>query len=323
MFRKIYPVQYAGSKYAERLPIGKDSILKHANYDVVKRFYRQYYRPDLQAVIIVGDIDVAATEKLVKEYFGVLKNPVNPRPRVYAKVPARQKSQAIVVTDAEATNFAIEVNYPAIPLKNQTTIGDYRASLVKSLFTSLLNQRLRELSQGSKPPYLFAATGFNSYARGYEAFSAYAVAGQEGPDTALNAVLTEIERVKKYGFTEAELERGKKQMMSGFEQLYNNRQKTESSNYAEEYIRSFLQKEPVPGIDNEFHYYQQLLPGIKLTEVNAIANPLKQSDKLFVSLQGPSSSDTKLPDNATLLSHAETALKSKVNSSTPIFLLPF
>jgi len=314
MFRKIYPIQYAGSKYAERLPIGKDSILKHANYDVVKRFYRQYYRPDLQAVIIVGDIDVAATEKLVKEYFGVLKNPVNPRPRVYAKVPARQKSQALVVTDAEATNFSVEVDYPAIPLKTQTTIGDYRASLVKNLFTSLLNQRLRELSQSTKPPYLFAATGFNSYARGYEAFSAYAVAGQEGPDTALNAVLTEIERVKKYGFTEAELERGKKQMMSGFEQLFNNRQKTESSNYAEEYIRSFLQKEPIPGIDNEYHYYQQLLPGIKLTEINAIANPLKQNDKLFVSLQGPASSDVKLPDNATLLAHAEKALKSTVKS---------
>jgi len=314
MFRKIYPIQYAGSKYAERLPIGKDSILKHANYDVVKRFYRQYYRPDLQAVIIVGDIDVAATEKLVKEYFGVLKNPVNPRPRVYAKVPARQKSQALVVTDAEATNFSVEVDYPAIPLKTQTTIGDYRASLVKNLFTSLLNQRLRELSQSTKPPYLFAATGFNSYARGYEAFSAYAVAGQEGPDTALNAVLTEIERVKKYGFTEAELERGKKQMMSGFEQLFNNRQKTESSNYAEEYIRSFLQKEPIPGIDNEYHYYQQLLPGIKLPEINAVANPLKQSDKLFVSLQGPSSSDVKLPDNATLLAHAEKALKSTVKS---------
>lgn len=314
MFRKIYPIQYAGSKYAERLPIGKDSILKHANYDVVKRFYRQYYRPDLQAVIIVGDIDVAATEKLVKEYFGVLKNPANPRPRAYAKVPVRQKSQALVVTDAEATNFSIEVDYPAIPLKTQTTIGDYRASLVKNLFTSLLNQRLRELSQSNKPPYLFAATGFNSYARGYEAFSAYAVAGQEGPDTALNAVLTEIERVKKYGFTEAELERGKKQMMSGFEQLYNNRQKTESSNYAEEYIRSFLQKEPVPGIDNEYHYYQELLPGIKLTEINAIANPLKQSDKLFVSLQGPSSSDVKLPDNATLLAHAEKALTSTVKS---------
>jgi len=314
MFRKIYPIQYAGSKYAERLPIGKDSILKHANYDVVKRFYRQYYRPDLQAVIIVGDIDVAATEKLVKEYFGALKNPVNPRPRVYAKVPARQKSQALVVTDAEATNFSVEVDYPAIPLKTQTTIGDYRASLVKNLFTSLLNQRLRELSQSTKPPYLFAATGFNSYARGYEAFSAYAVAGQEGPDTALNAVLTEIERVKKYGFTEAELERGKKQMMSGFEQLFNNRQKTESSNYAEEYIRSFLQKEPIPGIDNEYHYYQQLLPGIKLTEINAIANPLKQNDKLFVSLQGPASSDVKLPDNATLLAHAEKALKSTVKS---------
>ncbi|MCW3119674.1 MAG: insulinase family protein, partial [Chitinophagaceae bacterium] len=312
MFRKIYPIQYAGSKYAERLPIGKEDILKHAKYDVVKRFYKQYYRPDLQAVIIVGDIDVAATEKLVKEYFGGLKNPVNPRPRSYAKVPARQKSQSIVVTDKEATNFSVEVDYPATVSKTQTTVGDYRNSLVKSLFTSLLNQRLRELTQSGKPPFLFAATGFNSYARGYEAFSAYAVAGKDGPDTALHAVLTEVERVKKYGFTEAELERGKKQMLSGFEQLYNNRDKTESSNYVDEYVRSFLQKEPIPGVEKEFQYYQQLLPGIKLQEVNALTTPLKQNEKLFVSLQGPSSGDTKLPDNATLLANAEKALSAAV-----------
>ncbi|MES1214895.1 MAG: insulinase family protein [Bacteroidota bacterium] len=312
MFRKIYPIQYAGSKYADRLPIGKDDILKNAKYDVVKRFYKQYYRPDLQAVIIVGDIDVASTEKLVKEYFGGLKNPANPRPRTYAKVPARQKNQSLVVTDKEATNFSVEVDYPATVAKVQTTIGDYRGSLVKSLYSSLLNQRLRELSQSSKPPFLYAGTGYNSYARGYEAFSAFAIAGKDGPDTALNAVLTEVERVKKYGFTEAELERGKKQMMSGIEQVYNNRDKTESGNYVDEYVRSFLQKEPIPGIEKEYQYYQQLLPGIKLQEVNALSAALKQNEKLFVSLQGPSTGDTKLPDNATLLANAEKALKADV-----------
>ena len=312
MFRKIYPIQYAGSKYADRLPIGKDSIIKHAPYDVVKRFYKQFYRPDLQAVIIVGDIDVAATEKLVKEFFGGLKNPANPRPRAYAKVPARLKSQSIVVTDKEATNFSVEVDYPAVVSKVQTTTGDYRNDLVRSLFSSLLNQRLRELSQSAKPPFLFAGTGYNSYARGYEAFSAYAVAGKDGPDTALNALLTEVERVKKYGFTANELERGKKQLLAGFEQTYNNREKTESGNYVEEYLRNFLQKEPIPGVEKEYEYYQQFLPGIKLEEVNALTTPLKQNEKLFVSLQGPATSEFTLPNNAQLLARAEQSLKADV-----------
>ena len=313
MFRKIYPIQYAGSKYADRLPIGKDSILKHASYDVVKRFYKQFYRPDLQAIIIVGDIDVAATEKLVKEFFGGLKNPTNPRPRINATVPARLKSQSIVVTDKEATNFSVEVDYPAVATKLHTTTGDYRNDLVRTLFTSLLNQRLRELAQSAKPPFLFAGTGYNSYARGYEAFSAYAVAGKDGPDTALNALLTEVERVKKYGFTSNELERVKKQLLAGFEQTYNNREKTESGNYVEEYVRNFLQKEPIPGIEKEYEYYQQFLPNIKLEEVNALTTPLKQNQKLFVSLQGPSTSEFTLPNNAQLLARAEQALKSNVN----------
>ena len=314
MFRKIYPIQYAGSKYAERLPIGKDSILQHAKYDVIKRFYKQYYRPNLQAVIVVGDINIAETEKLIKEYFGVLKNPANPRARYTGTLPARTKSESIVVTDKEATNFSVEVNYPASPDKTEITVGDYRSSLVKNLFTTLLNQRLRELTQSSNPPFLFAATGIYSYARGYEGFSAYAVAGKDGPDIALNALMTEIARVNKFGFTEAELERGKKDMLSGFEQTYNNRDKTESVNYAEEYVRSFLQKEPIPGIEKEYTYYKQLVPGIKLEEVNALTEPLKKNEKFFVSVQGPSESDIKLPDNATLLANAEKILKSDIKA---------
>jgi len=312
MFRKIYPIQYARSKYAERLPIGKDSIIKNAKYEVVKRFYKDYYRPDLQAVIIVGDIDVAKTEQLVKEYFGGLKNPANERPRTKANVPARTINQSIVVTDKEATNFFVEVDYPATPSKIETTVGDYRNTLIKTLFTSLLNQRLNELVRSSKPPFLYAATSFNSYARGYESFSAFAVAAEGGPDTALNALMTEVNRAIKYGFTEAELERGKKKQLAFIEQAYNNRDKTESSNFAEEYIRVFLQQEPTPGIAKEFEYYKQLLPGITLLEINARTTPLKGNQKLFVSLQGPSQSNYTLPDSTALLRLALSALKTDV-----------
>lgn len=312
MFRKIYPIQYAGSKYAERLPIGKDNIIKNAKYDVVKRFYKDYYRPNLQAVIMVGDIEIAKAEKLIKEYFGGLKNPANARPRVKEKLPARTISQSIVVTDKEATNFIIEVNYPATPAKIETTVGDYRNSLIKNLFTSLLNQRLNELTRSSKPPFLFAATSFNSYARGYEGFSAFAVAAKGGPDTTLNTLMTEINRAIKYGFTEAELDRGKKRQLASIEQVYNNRDKTESATIAEEYIRVFLQQELTPGIAVEYEYNKQLLPGITLAEVNARAVPIRNNEKIFVSLQGPSESEYNLPDSISLLAIAEKALKADV-----------
>jgi len=314
MFRKIYPLQYAGSKYAERLPIGKDNILQNAKYDVVKRFYKDYYRPNLQAVIVVGDIDVAKTEKLIKEFFGGLKNPAVERPRVKPPVPARTINQSIVVTDKEATNFIVQVDYPAAPSKIQTTLKDYRDWLVKTMFTSLINQRLNELVRSSNPPFIYAGTGFNGFARGYENFSGFAVAGKDGPESALNSLMTEVNRATKYGFTQAELDRAKQNQLAFIEQAYNNRDKTESSNFADEYIRVFLQKEPTPGIKKEFEYYKSLLPGITLAEINAVGKPIKQNEKLFVSLQGPAESKYKLPDSTALLAIAEKALRSDVKA---------
>ncbi|HRI21169.1 MAG TPA: insulinase family protein, partial [Panacibacter sp.] len=312
MFRKIFPVEYAGSKYAERLPIGKDSIIKNAKYDVIKRFYKEWYRPNLMAVIVVGDIDPAKIEKLIIEYFGGLKNPANPRLRPAVKVPARQKPEAVATTDKEATNFYVQIEYPFMPSKPDVTVADYRQSLVKGLFTSLLNQRFRELTQSANPPFLFAQASFSGYGRGYESFSGFAVAGKNGPDSALLAMTKEIERARKFGFSDAEMERAKKQMLAGFEQLYNNRDKTESENFAGEYIRNFTEQEAMPGIAKEYEYYTQMVPGIKLQEVNAIAEPLKKNENIFVSLQVPSSGDYVLPDNKTLLANALLAMKADV-----------
>ena len=155
------------------------------------------------AVIIVGDIDVNKTEATGQRIFQRLKNPANEKKRFYADVPARAKDESIVVTDKEATNFFVEVDYPFYKVNPDVTLADYRHDFIKSLFTSMLNQRLSELVKSDNPPFLYASTGFGSYARGYESFGGFAVAGKSGPDTALNILMQEIERVKKYGFTRA------------------------------------------------------------------------------------------------------------------------
>ena len=314
MFRKIYPVAYEGSRYADRIPIGVDSIVRSTPDSNLTRFYKTWYRPDLQAVIVVGDIDVNKTEALIKEYFGSLQNPVNEKERFYASVPARQKSEALVITDPEATNYVVQVQYPIHKEKEEITIGDYRSTIVKNLFTAIMNERLSELGRSPKPPFLYAGTGFGSEARNYEGFNAVTVAGQQGVDTALTALLTEIERVKQYGFTQAELDRAKKGQMAGIEQLYNNRAKTQSSQLAEEYIRLFLQHEPSPGILAEYGYYKDLLPGITLKEVNAQSDSLKSNENIFVSLQGPSSGTIAFPDSAQLLATAKKVLNANVKN---------
>lgn len=311
MFRKIYPRQYAGSRYALRLPIGKDSILKTFKYDAARRFYKEWYRPNLMAVLIVGNIDVAAAEQLVHKYFDGLKNPPNARPRAVAKLVPRQQSEAIVVTDKEATNFVTEIDYPFTPDKEDVTLGDYRKSMVKQLFAALLNQRLSDKAQSANPPYLYAGTGFASFARGYEAFTATTVAGSSGPDTALHAMLTEINRARLFGFSEDELNRVKKQQMAAIEKLYNDRDKTESATLIEEYIRNFLTQESVPGIAREYRYYQELLPAITLAEVNALTASIKPNAPVFVSLQGPAGSDFKLPNNRQLLAMTEKWMHEK------------
>ena len=314
MFRKSYPIQYAGSKYAERLPIGKDSILKTFKYDAVKRFYRDWYRPDLMAVVAVGDIDVAETEKMIQQYFGSLKNPASPRKRILYTLPARTKNEGIVLTDPESTNFIVQFNYSPVESKPETTLQEYKNGLVKRLFGTLLNQRLNELAQNSNPAYLFAGTGFGSYARGYEAFSGYAMAGKKGADSALQTILTEIKRVSQFGFTAAEMERGKKQLLAGIERSYNNRDKTESAQFADEFIRNFLEKEAIPGIENEYNYQKVLLPNISIEEVNALANDLKKNEHLFVSIQGPSKSQDQLPSKEALVALTEKTLNASVKA---------
>jgi zinc protease len=254
MFRVVYPKMFEGSKYAERLPIGKDDILKNFKHDVIKRFYRDWYRPDLMAVLVVGDMDPAEAEAQIKKHFEKLKNPSSPRQRALAEVPERKKSEGVVVTDKEATNHVVEIYYTYKKSKEEITVQDYRDYLVRVLFTSMLGQRMQELTQKAEPPFVFGGSNIGGWARGYEAYQSFAYLGKGGVEPAVNALIQENERARKFGFTASELDRVKKQLMKNIERSYNERDKTESQQIVEEYIRNFLDKEPIPGIENEFKY---------------------------------------------------------------------
>ena len=311
MFRVVYPKLFEGSKYATRLPIGKDDILKNFKYDAIKRFYKDWYRPDLMAVIVVGDIDPAEAERFVKLNFEKIKAPASSKARSYADVPARTKSEGLVVTDPEATNPVIEIFYSSKRTKDETTVGDYRDYLVRSLFTSLMGQRLQELTQKAEPPFIFGASNIGGFARGFEGYQLFAYVGKSGVEVAMNALIQENERARRYGFTATELDRLKKMMMKGIERSYNERDKTESSNIVSEYVRNFLEKEPIPGIENEYKYFKAYLEGITLDEVNAFAAKTipPPADHRLVVLSSPEKVDFKIPTNAELLAMADEASK--------------
>ena len=315
MNKVIFPKLFAGSKYADRLPIGKEDILKNFKYDVIKRFYKDWYRPDLMAVVVVGDLDPAEAEKMIKSHFEKLKNPAKPRAREYATMELRKTSEGLVVTDKEATNHILQILYSNKVAKPEVLIGDYRAQIVKNTFNTMLGQRLQELTQKPNPPFVFGGSDFGEFVHGYQVYSSFAFVSKAGAEPAITAVIQENERARKFGFTANELDRTKKSLLRNMERAYNEREKSESENYADEYIRNFLEQEPIPGIENEYNYYKQFLDGISLEEVNTFASTLIPSNEnKLVILQGPEKADFTIPSNADLLSMTNNAEKMPVTA---------
>jgi zinc protease len=303
MFKKVYPELFKGSKYATRLPIGVDSIIQQFPTDAIRRFYRDWYRPDLMAVVVVGDISKEDALRYITKHFEGLRTPSTVRERTYAAVPPYTASKAMVVTDKEATGYEFSINFPARSITPSRTLGEYRKDLIRNIYVSILNNRFRELTQKADPPFVFANAGFNSYAKFHESFSISGATGTQEVSKGINAVMNEIERVKRFGFTEPELERAKKNILANYERLWNNKDKTESAVYADEYIRHFTDQESVPGIDTEFGYIKTMLPGIKLNEVNALTDSYRNQEHLFSYVTGPEKDDKQLlPAESTLLS---------------------
>ncbi len=303
MFKKILPNILQGSKYADRLPIGKSETLKTFKPETIKRFYKDWYRPDLMAVLVVGEIDPATVEALIKQHFDKLKNPAKERPRTYADIPSRQTSEGQVVTDLEATNHVLQIYYATQKVHIETTVGDYRLSMIKNLSGVMLSQRMQELTQKSDPPFLFGGSDRGEFVHGYESYFGFALIGKAGVAPAVKAVIQENERAKKFGYTEAELGRTKKTMMRNMDRAFNERDKTESENYVEEYGRNFLNDEPIPGIENEYNYYKQYLEGITLQEINEYnaKNIPSSSDKKLVVFTGQEKADFTIPTDSELL----------------------
>lgn len=312
MFRKIYPKLFEGSKYADRLPIGSDSIIKYFKHENLIRYYKEWYRPNLMAVIVVGDVEPSKAEELIKKHFSGLTNPSNSRPRESVPVPPYAKSSAMVVTDKEATSYVIQVNYSAMPDPPDSTLNGYRKDIVRNIFVVLLNQRLRELTQKENPPFVEAGASFASYARGYDAFNAEIGVGTGDPLRGLEAFTTELERIKKNGYTQAELDRIKKSFLSQMERMYNERDKTESADYTDEYVRNFLSQEPIPGMAKEYEYFKTFLPTITLQEVNEVALLLKQNPNKLITLTGPDQKEKALPTADELLAKVAEAEKMEV-----------
>jgi len=314
MMRIYLPKLMAGSHYADRLPIGKDDILKNCDPEAIRSFYRDWYRPDLMAVVVVGDVTVAQAMALIEKYFAPLTIADTVRARIDFDVPAYKAKEAMVLTDIEETNQSFSLNYSSKKSKSSATLQEYRSSIVKSCFERILNSRLEELTQTANPPYLYSYAGIGGWSRGYESFSLTTVASND-MKTAINASIGEIVKVQKFGFTQAELDVVTKYMLSSMERSYNERNTTESGRYVDELVRNFLTQESVPGTASEYEYYKNFLPGITVDEVNAVAKTWLDDNKTYFAMcQGPENSAVKNLTSKKLLKWVNGAFKQNVEA---------
>jgi zinc protease len=311
---KYFPALFSGSKYADRLPIGIDSIIKTFDPDTLRAFYHDWYRPDLMAVVVVGDVDPDKAEAMIRRHFAGLTNPSPEKPRYYSEVPERMVSQGMVVTDKEATNYNFQLLYPFEKKHPMKTLGDYREDMLKELFRIMLGQRLAELTQKPDPPFLGASAGFTDIARGYETFYGSALVGKDGVPPATDALMEEIDRVAQFGFTEEEMGRARKNLMNSMDQAFQERDKTESGDFVDEYIEHFLEGEAIPGIDNEYRYYRELLPLTTAADVSALTASLKANPHYLVLLTGPEKGNFTLPSDTGLLALANRAASIPVQA---------
>ncbi len=300
------PTLLKGSPYAERLPIGTIDSLQTFTHDSLTRFYKDWYRPDLMAVVAVGDFDKAAVQQLITKHFASLPKAAAPRPRPTVAVPPHPGTLYAVVSDEEATNTTVSV-YGKMAVREQSTVGAYRRSLVEGMFAGMLNARFSEMAQKPDAPFMGASAGRGLFVKTAEASMLNALVKDDGIEKGLTALYAEAERVARFGFTATEFERQKTNMLRGIEQMTAEKDKRQSATFADEYVRVITQGESMPGLDYEATITKQLVPTITLSDVNGLAAEWVPQGNRVVMISAPKKATVTLPDEAKLAAAIEAA----------------
>lgn len=292
MYVASMPYMYNNSKYAERDVIGDKNVLKNFKYNTLRDFYHEWYRTDLQAIAIVGDFNADTMESKVKALFGSIPANKNPEKRPFFEIPDKDEPVFGLVTDPEADQSLIMILIrQRIKDDHVKTVKDLRDSYIESLFNQMMSTRINELLQKGDPPFVAGSIDHGQLVRGYDALSAYVIANTNEEDKALASIVTELERVRRYGFTEGELERAKSNMLNRWEKYYKERDKKSNDSYISEYADNYLENEPVPSVGEEFDLVKELLPTIELKDFNEKSNDWFTERNLVLLIQGPDKED--------------------------------
>jgi zinc protease len=316
MLHQWLPTALKGSLYADRLPIGNDASIMSATPARLKSFYSKWYRPDLQAVVAVGDFDPAVIESLIKKHFASIPRATNPTPRPNPAVPSNKAPLIGIGHDKEATGSDVELIFK-LPVEKTRTVGDYRRDLMARMYLGMLNTRLDEISQKADAPFLGAGASKGSFiGRSTESFTLGANVKDGGIDRGLDALLVEAKRVDQFGFLQSELDRQKESMLRGYERAYAEREKTQSASFVGEYVNNYLTGEAIPGIEYEYKLVQQLIPTITLADVNKMGSGWITDTNRVIIAQTPEKDAVKIPTQNELLAVFDKAGKETVTAYT-------
>ncbi|HEX6463456.1 MAG TPA: insulinase family protein [Vicinamibacterales bacterium] len=293
---RVRRAQLEGSRYVDRSPIGTPEGIQSARRDQLLRFYHDWYRPDLMAVIAVGDFDRAPVEALIKQHFSSLPSPSPERQRTQFDVPERPGTRYTILTDKETTATAVEMS-DLRPARNQASVGGYRDLMLDQLFASMLGARLDELAQGASAPFIRAAAQRALFPspRTKDEAALEALVANDGVTRGLDALVTELQRVQRFGFTTSELNREKQAMMLSYAQVVTESPDRESASRADEYTRNFLEGEALPTIWQELAFHRRFLPGITLEEMNKLALDWFPPNNRLVVVSAPEGTGVVLP----------------------------
>ena len=305
MYEQALPKAFEGSKYGHRLPIGTIEVIDNFPYQALRDYYEKWYRPDQQGIIVVGDIDVDKVEAKIKELFSPIEMPANAAERVYEQVPDNKEPIVTIAKDKEqpVTMIYLWHKHPATPNEAKGNMGYLVQNYLFTMIESMLNARLEELRQSAEPPFIDAGSGNNDFllAKTVEAFVGIAISKDDGIPTALAAIAREIERARKFGFTASEYARAKADYLRMLESAYNERDKMKNNQYVQEYVRHFIDNEPIPGIEMEYTVMNQLAPNISIKAINSILPQLIKDENIVINIFGPDKEGMVYPTEAEIL----------------------
>jgi zinc protease len=316
MWKESNKQKYPGSQYAKRDVIGDTAVINNFSHKTIRDFYQKWYRPDLQAILIVGDVDVDKVEAKIKTMFADIKAKSNAGERPIFDIKNNTEPLVSFVKDPEARMTRIELEYKQdiMPTDIKLSINGYVTGVINQLISTMMGNRFEEITQQANAPFVGGYAYYGNLVKSKDAFQLLAVPNEGREMEGLKALLLEAEKVKRFGFTNSEVERAKTDLLKGIETAYNDRENQKNGSLVREYVRHFLESEVIPGIEWEYQTLQMVLPKLNTVAVNQMAKQYVTDDNLIVSFMSPDKAAVKVPSKEEVIAAIAEAKSAKLEA---------